>query len=160
MIDSRDWAVIQQLQNGISRERRPFEYLAANAGIPVREFIARMLRLKKDGIIRRMGARVRQREMGWQANALAVWCVPPHEVERVGTLFASLKQVSHCYTRTTAANFPYNLYTMVHALTWEELDRLISHMAHQSGIQDYRVLRTLRELKKSTPRYHPPGDPP
>ena len=32
-LDPKDWAVVQQLQNGIAVERRPFDYLARCAGI-------------------------------------------------------------------------------------------------------------------------------
>ena len=157
-LDPHDWAVIEQLQNGIAVERRPFDYLAGSAGMTLEEFLTRMLRLKHDGIIRRMGVRLRHHQAGMAGNALAVWRVPEEDVERVGTLFASMPEVSHCYTRATYEGFPYNLYTMVHGSTQAQVGKTVRRMARESGIADYVTLKTLRELKKSTPRYRRPGE--
>jgi DNA-binding Lrp family transcriptional regulator len=157
-IDERDWAVIEHLQSGIPVERRPFEYLALSAGVPIREFLTRVLRLKHEGVIRRMGVRLRHHQAGMRGNVLTVWRVPEEEVERVGTLFASLPEVSHCYTRLTYEGFPYNLYAMVHAPTQAQTLRVVRRMARQSGVADYVTLKTLRELKKSTPRYRRPSE--
>lgn len=158
-LDSQDWAVIEQLQKGIAIERRPFDYLALCAGMSPNEFIGRLLRLKHEGVIRRMGVRLRHHKAGVQGNALVVWRVSQEDVERIGTLFASLPHVSHCYTRATHESFPYNLYTMVHARTQEEVEAVVRDMAQQSGLREYIMLETLRELKKSTPRYRrPQGD--
>jgi DNA-binding Lrp family transcriptional regulator len=156
-LDPKDWTVVEQLQNGIAVERRPFDYLARCAGMTLEEFLTRMLRLKHDGIIRRMGVRLRHHAAGMAGNALAVWRVPEDDVERVGTYFAGLPDVSHCYTRATYEGFPYNLYTMVHAATPALVGKVIRRMSRESGITDYVTLRTLRELKKSTPRYRQPG---
>jgi len=155
-LDARDWAVIEQLQDGIAVERRPFDYLAQCAGMTLEEFLTRVLRLKREGIIRRMGVRLRHTKAGMAGNALAVWRVPEEDVERVGTLFAAMPEVSHCYTRATYEGFPYNLYTMVHASTQAQVGRIIRRMAHESGISEFVTLKTLRELKKSTPRYRRP----
>lgn len=155
-LDSQHWAVIEQLQEGIPIERRPFDYPALCVGMTPTEFIARMLQLKHDGVIRRMGVRLRHHKAGVQGNALVVWQVPERDVERVGTLFASMPEVSHCYTRATCDGFPYNLYTMVHAPAREEVDNVVRRMVEKSGVNEYIMLRTLRELKKSTPRYRRP----
>jgi DNA-binding Lrp family transcriptional regulator len=155
-LDPRDWAVIEQLQNGIAVERRPFDYLAQCADMTLEEFLTRVLRLKREGVIRRMGVRLRHTTAGMTGNALAVWRVPEEDVERVGMLFASMSEVSHCYTRTTYEGFPYNLYTMVHAPTQAQVGRVVRRMARESGVADYVMLKTLRELKKSTPRYRRP----
>jgi len=157
-IDARDWAVIEQLQKGIALARRPFDYLAMSAGLSFEEFLTRMLRLKHEGVIRRMGVRLRHHRLGVQANVLTIWRVPEDDVERVGALFASLPEVSHCYTRTTYPGFPFNLYAMVHARTQAQLGKVIRRMARESGIKDHLLLRTLRELKKSTPRYWRPSE--
>jgi DNA-binding Lrp family transcriptional regulator len=156
-IDRRDWAVIEQLQNGVALARRPFDYLALAADMTLEEFLTRMLRLKHDGLIRRMGVRLRHHEAGVRGNMLTVWRVPEEDVERVGTLFAAMPEVSHCYTRATYEGFPYNLYAMVHGRTQAHVGRTVRKMARESGIGEYVTLKTLRELKKSTPRYRPPG---
>lgn len=158
MIDARDWAVIEQLQTGIGLEERPFDALAAKAEIPVSEFLTRMERLRREGVIRRMGVRIRHNKAGVEGNVLTVWRVPDPDVERVGKLFASMPEVSHCYTRATRPGFHYNLYAMAHAQTPAAAEAVSQRMAQESGINDFVALRTVRELKKSTPRYKRPSE--
>lgn len=158
MIDARDWAVIEQLQTGIGLEERPFDALAANAEMPVSEFLTRMEQLRREGVIRRMGVRIRHHKAGVEGNVLTVWQVPDQDVERVGKLFASMPEVSHCYTRTTYSGFPYNLYAMVHAQTQARAKTVVQRMAQKSGVNDFVALTTVRELKKSTPRYRRPSE--
>ncbi|MHC5088549.1 MAG: Lrp/AsnC family transcriptional regulator, partial [Planctomycetota bacterium] len=49
--------------------------------------------------------------------------------------------------------WPYNLYTMVHATSKKELTETIRTMSQKSGIAEYRALRTIKELKKVPPTY-------
>lgn len=158
MLDSQDWAVIEQLQGGIALEPRPYERLAARAGMSIEEFLNRMRQLRASGIIRRMGIRIRHHQAGIQGNLLSVWRVPEADVERIGSRFAAMPEVSHCYERETSPDFAYNLYAMVHAPTEEMARGVIQRMAAETGLGDYIVLETVRELKKSTPQYRRPGE--
>jgi DNA-binding Lrp family transcriptional regulator len=157
MPDSLDWAVIEQLQDGIPLEPRPFDVLADRAGMGVDEFLRRMRQLKAARIIRRMGIRIRHHRAGIVGNLLSAWRVPEADVERIGSHFAEMPEVSHCYERETAPDFGYNLYAMVHAPTEEMAREVVERMAAEAGIREHVVLKTVRELKKSTPRYKRPG---
>ncbi len=158
MPDNLDWAVIEQLQGGIPLEPRPFDVLAERAGISVGEFLGRMRQLRAAGIIRRMGIRIRHHQAGVRGNLLSVWRVPEADVERIGSRFAQMPEVSHCYERETTPDFGYNLYAMVHAPTEEMAREVVERMAAEAGLREYVVLKTVRELKKSTPRYKRPGE--
>jgi len=52
------------------------------------------------GVMRKLAAVVRHREVGYVKNVLVVWSVPVERVEMVGALFAAQKYVTHCYERT------------------------------------------------------------
>lgn len=158
MPDSGDWAVIEQLQGGIPLEPRPYDQLADRAGVPVDQFLQRMRQLKASGVLRRMGIRVRHHQAGIRGNLLSVWRVPKADVERIGSRFAEMPEVSHCYERETTPDFPYNLYAMVHAPTEAMVREVVERMAVETGIREYVVLETVRELKKSTPQYRRPGE--
>ena len=69
-----------------------------------------------------------------------------------GELFAAADEVTHCYERTTATDWPYNLYTMVHSRSREDCLRIADQLSRQSGISDYRVLFSEREYKKISAR--------
>jgi DNA-binding Lrp family transcriptional regulator len=158
MPDSGDWAVIEQLQGGIPLEPRPYDQLADRAGMPVDEFLQRMRQLKASRLLRRMGIRLRHHQAGIRGNLLSVWRVAEADVERIGSRFAEMPEVSHCYERETDPDFPYNLYAMVHAPTEEMAREVVQRMAAEIGIREYVALKTVRELKKSTPRYTRPGE--
>jgi hypothetical protein len=71
----------------------------------------------------------------------------------VGELLAGFEQVSHAYERQTAQGWPYNLYTMVHCKSAEEVRGVVERMSRACGVTDYRILVTQKELKKVPPTY-------
>ena len=117
------------------------------------QVLERIRYFKEKGIMRRFGARVRHREAGYRENIMAVWKVREEEVERVGAVMAASSHVSHCYTRPELPDFPYNLYCMVHGREEEDGVRVIEELARETGIKDYKLLKTVREYKKTSPLY-------
>ncbi|MDR2725934.1 MAG: Lrp/AsnC family transcriptional regulator, partial [Candidatus Adiutrix sp.] len=90
---------------------------------------------------------------GFKANAMVVWLVAPGEIEAAGERLAGLPYVSHCYQRRTAPGWPFNLYTMIHADSPARLKGFLAEMAEVCRASDWRVLESLRELKKTSMRY-------
>lgn len=84
---------------------------------------------------------------------MVVWDVPEDRVDDIGTLFASMSKVSHAYLRPSSEQWPYNLYTMVHASDNTELEMTLATMSAESGITEFCALKTVRELKKVPPTY-------
>ena len=115
------------------------------------ERILRRLReWKENGTIRRFGAFVRHLKLGYTFNGMTVWNVPAAEVATIGRAFAALPYVSHCYERTPAPSWPYNLYAMAHAKSQDELDVYVDEMRQIAGIEP-RVLVSSKEYKKTLP---------
>ena len=159
MMDAADWIVVEQLQTGIPLCPRPFAELAANVGMTEAEFIERVGRLHSEGVVRRIGPRLRHHRVGIRGNVLVVWRVCDERVAEVAQRFAAEEHVSHCYERPPFDGFPYNLYTMVHAPDIPAAERIIARMSSESDVTDYLLLPTVRELKKTSPVYHrPKGD--
>ena len=93
----------------------PYEAVAKQIGRTENEVIARLARMLADGRIRRIGAVVRHRRLGYQANAMVVWDVPDGEAAAFGRALAGDPAVTLCYRRGRAApEWPYNVYCMVH----------------------------------------------
>ena len=100
-----------------------------------------------------MGAVLRHREVGFKANALCAWCVPPNKLDDIAQVMSSHSAVSHCYDRTPAPNWNYNLYTMIHAKTRDECEKIIGELSSLTGITNYKILYTKREWKKTGMKY-------
>jgi DNA-binding Lrp family transcriptional regulator len=98
--------------------------------------------------MRRFGAILRHQEAGFADNAMVCF-----NAANGGDILAQKPYISHCYERPAFEGFPYTLYAMMHAQSAEELDRQIKEAAESIGNPDYVVLRSVRELKKTSFRF-------
>ena len=154
--DPFDRALVRWLQSDAVGEH-PFHDAACAIGLEIGDLavseaqvIDRVLDLKALGIVRRYGAFVQHRKLGYAYNGMTVWRVDEDAVSEAGRRFASLPYVSHCYSRKSTPEWPYNLYAMVHAKTQEELDAFVREMSASCGLAP-RVLLSTKEYKKSLP---------
>jgi len=145
--------VILALQRDLEVTPRPFLEVAELLGVPEEELLAAIRSLMDQGYIRRFGATLRHQKSGYAANALVTWRVPEKDVSAIGKKLAANREVSHCYARTPAPSWPYNLYTMIHGKSSEECARIAARLAGEVGITDYQLLFSETELKKTTMRY-------
>lgn len=145
--------IIRELQNDLAITARPYAEIAKRLNISEAELLAQIKKLLGHGVIRKIGAVLQHRRIGICANALCVWQVPEDRVQAVGEMFAALPVVTHCYERVTHAGWPYNLYTMVHAIDREACQRHITTMSNMSGVAAVRIFYSTQELKKISMRY-------
>ncbi len=151
-MDEIDLRLLRLSQDGLAMIDRPYLHLGKMLGISEEEVIDRLKELERVGIIRRFAATIGHRALGITANAMIIWRTPPSEVERVGEIFASFEAVTHCYERATAPDWPYNLYTMVHSRSKEECIEIANELSRASGINDFNILFSEREYKKTSAR--------
>ncbi|MHC4122615.1 MAG: siroheme decarboxylase subunit beta [Planctomycetota bacterium] len=145
--------VLGVIQEGFPISRTPYKDMAKQAGIETSELLAVLKGWKRDGKIRRIGAVVNHFKVGLGAGAMVVWQVESERIGEVGQIFAEFKEVSHAYERQVAQDWPYNLYTMVHGESTEDVKRIVKRMIKKCGVSDYQILMTEKELKKVPPRY-------
>ena len=146
--------IIQVLQDGLPLVERPFQPLAEKLGITVEELLRIINDFCEQGLIRRFGATLRQKEIGYTANAMVVWNVPEGQADSAGSVLAGFQQVTHCYRRPRKPGWPYNLFTMIHGSSRSGCQMLAQEMALAAGIADYALLYSVRELKKSSMHYY------
>ena len=127
--------------------------MAQRTGLEVSELLAVLKDWKKSGKLRRIGAIVNHFKAGLGAGAMVVWQAESGRIVEIGQLFAGFEEVSHAYERRTSENWPYNLYTMVHGRSEEEVQQVVERMSRACGISDCRILLTEKELKKVPPTY-------
>lgn len=151
--DAFEKRVILALQRDLEITPRPFLELAQHLGVSEEEFLAAVRSLMAKGYIRRFGATLRHQLSGYGANALVAWTVPPDDLKRVGLLLSRHPEVTHCYHREPAPDWPYNLYSMVHGKNPGDIEVLTAALAQEAGIEDYQILFSDTELKKTTMRY-------
>jgi len=153
MIDELDKKVIGHIQGDLSLDQRPFAAIALRIGIIEAELVERIRNLKNRGIIRRFGATLRHQEAGFSSNAMVAWLVPDDRVEQAGKLLAQFREVTHCYQRKPQGEWRYNLYTMVHGSDRDQCYRIADRMSRSAGIDDYVLLFSEKEFKKTSMKY-------
>ncbi len=149
-----DTATLRALQRDLPLSPEPFRELAAQTGGNADHLMRTLTDLISAGVVRRYGALVNHRSLGFAANAMLVMAVPPESIQAAGEALAGSQHVSHCYERPPFAGFPYNLYAMVHSRSRHEcLDTATRLVAACPEITDWRALFSNREYGKSSPDY-------
>jgi len=155
MLTKTEKKVIAAFQGDIPISRRPYREIAEKIGIPEEERLTILQDLSDRGVMRRFGATLRHQKSGYKANAMIAWQVEESRIEEVGKIMASFRQVSHCYRRSPNGDWPYNLYTMVHAMKESKCHEIARKMSEKAGVDNYSLLFSRRELKKTSMKYFP-----
>ncbi|MBA3825896.1 MAG: chlorite dismutase family protein [Ktedonobacterales bacterium] len=152
-ITARDRDLIRAVQDDLPTQARFFEAAAAQAGVTVPELFAWMAEMQRLGYLRRFAAILRHQEAGFTANGMITWKIPEERVDEVGYIAASYPQVSHCYRRPIYEDWPYNLFSMVHARSREACEEIAQRIAAEIGLSDYIILYSTHEYKKTRVEY-------
>jgi len=152
-LDSRFRPHVRVLQKNLPISGTPFADLATESAMSESELLSAAQQLLADRTMRRYAAVLRHVTAGFEVNAMVCWQAAPQEIENAGQTLAQHPSVSHCYERATSPEWLWPLYTMIHCRTEAELDQVLVELTSASGLSRYRVLRTLREYKKSRVTY-------
>jgi DNA-binding Lrp family transcriptional regulator len=153
MLNDIEKKIIASIQGDIPVTENPYHELANQIGIPVSDYLAVLKSLSERGIIRRFGATLRHQKSGYTSNAMVAWSVDEDRAMEVGEKMASFKEVSHCYRRNPQPDWPYNLYTMVHATSEDECLDTARRISEAVSVTDYSILFSRKELKKTSMTY-------
>jgi DNA-binding Lrp family transcriptional regulator len=148
-----DKKLIFLLSGDLGSSQRPYLELAQKLGLTEERVLEMIESYRKDGLIRRLGAVVVHQRSGFKANAMVVWEVAESDLDLVGLTLAGLPYVSHCYFRPPLEDWPFNLYTMIHAQNDIELKQMITKMEAISKPISWQVLESVKELKKTSLTY-------
>ncbi|HEV7764903.1 MAG TPA: AsnC family transcriptional regulator [Thermoanaerobaculia bacterium] len=140
---------VRLLQGDLPLQPRPFDFLSRVSGIGVDDLITSAKTLVKRGQIRRFSATVAPRKQGFAASAMGVWAVPQDRADEHALKFIQHRAVSHCYLRPVYDDWPYNLYTTVHARSVDECESVINDLAIDSGLSHKQALYPTKEYKKA-----------
>lgn len=147
---------VRLLQRDLPLQPRPFEALARNMNVTSDDLLASARALLRRGQIRRFTAVVPQKKSGFGASAMGVWVVPQENVDEHAAKLSQHRAVSHCYLRPVYEDWPYNVYTTVHARSVDECESVINDLAIDTGLTQKQALFPTREYKKARIHYFAP----
>lgn len=153
-----DKALVRLLQEDLPGSLTPFADLAGELEVNDQDVLEKIRRLLKTNVMRRLGAILVHHKAGFTANAMGVWVVPEERVEEAGFKMAGFPEVSHCYLRPKLPAWPYNIFTMIHGQSRQECRDIMEKISRSTQLQDYTMLFSESELKKSSMRYFLEGE--
>ena len=104
---------------------------------------------RRSGRLKRVGLLLAHRAAGWTANGMCCWSVPG-DTMAPGRALAACGEVTHCYARPPASDFPYNLFAMVHARTAADAVEQFRRLEETTGLTGGVMLISTREYKKTS----------
>ena len=156
-LDADEQTLVASLQGGLQFVDRPFACL----GLHEEQALRTIARWQTQGIIKRFGVIVRHHELGYTANAMAVWNVPDEVVSQVGEQVASTGRVSLCYRRARQLpEWPYNFFCMIHGKDRVEVGARMAALSEACGLDAFphEVLFSSRRFKQCGAHYAVPTE--
>jgi DNA-binding Lrp family transcriptional regulator len=155
-LSRRDIDIIRAVQGDLPLRAHPFADAARALDMTEEDLVEALRDLRRRGGLRRIAGILRHREAGFGANGMVVWNVPDADISAVGEAMAGYTAISHCYERPRYDDWPYNLFTMIHARSTDECEAFVAQLAQTHALDDYAVLYSTQEYKKVRPVYFTP----
>lgn len=153
-VTARDRAVIGALQGDTEVRADFFAALAGRLGMKEWDLLSMLEIWRRKGRLKRIGLLLHHRNAGWSANGMCCWRVAG-DTTAAGRALAARGEVTHCYERPEAPNFPYNLFAMVHARAAAEANAQFASLSAEvnrvagAAVPAVMLLST-REYKKTS----------
>lgn len=151
-------AVLLALAQGLPLHPQPYAQLGATLGLSETVVLEQTHALLAQGLIKRLGIVVRHHELGFKANAMAVWDIPDAATAAVGAALARAEGVHLCYQRRRCLpQWPYNLFCMLHGQDRAAVLARLHQLNRDLQLQRYpqAVLFSLRRYKQCGAHYGP-----
>lgn len=142
------------VETGLPFVERPYDLWAQALGWSAEQVLATLRAWLSAGTMRRFGVVVRHQELGFSANAMTVFDVPPEQVDACGEALAAQPGITLAYRRERAPAWPFNLYCMVHGRDRAAVHQVLDLAIQRSGLQacPRQVLFSCRRFKQTGAR--------
>jgi DNA-binding Lrp family transcriptional regulator len=129
-IDETDRALLNEVQSDFPVQSHPYRALGAKIGVSEKEALARIAKLRKAGISRRIGASINSRKLGF-VSTLVTAQVPVEQLDDFVAVVNSFPGVTHNYLR----KHDFNVWFTLIAQSEQEKMRIINEMSAKTGIE-------------------------
>lgn len=147
--------ILKLLQDGIELKHSPYLKIANLLNIKEQEVIDTIKQLINEKKIRRFGASVNHKMLGYLYNAMLVMNIQDNNIQKFVSYICKFDEVSHCYERKRIIqkniNWNYNIFAMIHGRSRDECESIIKKIVQYGLINknDYLVIYSIKELKKT-----------
>ena len=142
MIDDIDKRIINRIQSEFPITARPFHTLAADLGLEEEDVLQRVARLRKDGIIRRIGGNFVPEKLGY-VSTLCAASVPDDKLAHFKKVVNSYTGVTHNYRRENHFNVWFTFIAPSRRIIQENLEEI----SRRPGVEGILNLPATRVYK-------------
>ena len=141
-MDNLDRELLNEIQTGFPITRKPFQDLGVRLNCSEEEILARVRRLKRKGIIRRIGGNFDSKRLGF-ATTLCAAKVPEDRIKGFIEVVNRYPEVTHNYLRDN----PYNIWFTLVARSSELVHRYVEEIKDQTGVRNILNLPAVKIFK-------------
>ena len=141
-MDETDKEILNRIQGAFPVSADPWGDVGRNVGIAGEDALARVKRLKADGIIRKVGPFFDAKKMGHKSTLCAV-DVPEEKIEATAALISRYAEVTHNYLREGHPNIWFTLI----AQNENEIERILNEIEEEAGVGPIRNLPARKMFK-------------
>ena len=141
-LDAIDKSILNRIQSDFPITSRPYLTVANELNLSEKEVLDRVSRLKKDGIIRRIGGNFVPGKLGF-VSTLCAARVPPDKIEEFAGVVNRHPGVTHNYQRENK----YNVWFTFIAPSMDVIDTKLKEIAEETGITDIINLPATKVFK-------------
>ena len=141
-LDEIDKDIINRIQSDFPIASRPYLAVAKELNLTEKEVLERVSRLKKIGIIRRIGGNFVPGKLGF-VSTLCAACVPPDQIDRFADVVNRYPGVTHNYQRDNK----YNVWFTFIAPSMDEIVENLKRIAAETGVSDILNLPATKVFK-------------
>ena len=141
-LDDIDKAIINRIQSEFPITSRPYLELANELELTEKEVLDRVARLKKTGIIRRIGGNFVPGKLGF-VSTLCAAKVPADKIEHFAKIVNRYPGVTHNYQRDNH----YNVWFTFISRSMDEIETNLKKIAEESGVSDILNLPATKVFK-------------
>lgn len=137
-----DKILLAKLQQGFPLAKRPYQYLGMEIGLTEQKTRERVILMRKNNLIRRIGPVFANKKAG-RYTTLIAFKVPQDRIEAIAGIISRQDYVSHNYLRQGE----YNLWFTITAQSRAQLNHFIRCSLRMTGIKEYLNLPATRVFK-------------
>lgn len=141
-IDPTDKRIINRIQSDFPVTARPFLAIAQDLGLEEKDVLQRVARLRKTGIIRRIGGNFVPEKLGY-VSTLCAASVPDDKLALFKKVVNSYTGVTHNYRRENHFNVWFTFIAPSRSIIEENL----KDISHQTGVERILNLPATRVYK-------------
>ena len=130
-MDDTDKAILNRIQSDFPLTPRPFQALAEELGLEESDVLERLKRLRKAGIIRRIGGNFVPEKLGF-VSTLCAARVPEEKIDSFAETVNRFPGVTHNYVRENR----YNIWFTFIAPSMEKIESNLAQISRETGVTE------------------------